>query len=345
MKNKYWIILLLIGLVVIIAGYKMNANLNKSITKFDAEERYVFNREPGKAEEEIKEQIKKSELLQNENLFFKIADLLNIWKHVTPGRFAIKKGASMWDIINTLRKNKQSNIVNFTIKKLQTKEGLASIIGRRFLVDSLTALKFLKNADSLEPLDVDTHTVFTIITPDTYNIHYKTDMRNILKFFKEKTDSFWTANHLQEKAAESGLNKNQAYILASIVEEETNKNDEKGNVASVYLNRLRKGMPLGADPTIKFSLRNFDIRRVLNIDLQVNSPYNTYKNKGLPPGPICTPSKETLLAVLPVPKTDYLFFVAKDDFSGYHTFTTNYSEHLFYANQYQKALDEKNINR
>lgn len=344
MKRKY--IFLIVAIVVaLVAGRYLVSYATKSITKFDAEERYVYHRDAGSAKEEIKRQIQTKELLQNQSLLFRVADLLNVWKHVTPGRFAIKKGASMWDIIGMLRKNRQSDTVVFTIKKLQTKEGLADIIERRFLVDAGTALQFLRSSDSLQEFQVDTNTVFTLITPDRYRMHYKSDMRQILKGFKNKTDSFWNANKLDEKAALSALNRKEAYILASIVEEETSKNDEKGNIASVYWNRLQKNMRLGADPTIKFALRNFDLRRILHVDLQVNSPYNTYRNSGLPPGPICTPSKETLQSMFPIPKTNYLFFVAKDDLSGYHVFTTNYEDHLTNAAKYQKELNERNIKR
>ncbi|MGN6619393.1 MAG: endolytic transglycosylase MltG, partial [Ilyomonas sp.] len=151
---------------------------------------------------------------------------------------------------------------------------------------------------------------------------------------------FWEKNNRLEKAKALGFTPQQVYTLASIVEEETNKDDEKGDIASVYINRYNKGMPLGADPTIKFALKDFALKRILYGHLNVNSPYNTYRNKGLPPGPICTPQKVTIDAVLDAPKTNYLFFVARSDFSGYHHFSDNYAEHQQYARLYQKALDE-----
>jgi UPF0755 protein len=131
----------------------------------------------------------------------------------------------------------------------------------------------------------------------------------------------------------------QVYTLASIVEEETNKNDEKGNIASVYMNRLNTGMKLSADPTIKFAMKNFSLKRIYDNYLKTPSPYNTYMNAGLPPGPICTPQAVTIDAVLNAPRTDYLFFVARSDFSGYHQFTSNFADHQKYAKLYQQALD------
>ena len=132
-----------------------------------------------------------------------------------------------------------------------------------------------------------------------------------------------------------------SYTVASIIEEETNYDPEKGNMASVYINRYKKGMKLQADPTVKFALRNFALRRIREKHLTVESPYNTYRYAGLPPGPICTPSLKTLDAVLTSPQTDYLFFVANSDFSGKHVFSSNDKEHMKYAKEFQQALDRE----
>ena len=127
-------------------------------------------------------------------------------------------------------------------------------------------------------------------------------------------------------------------VLASIIDEETNKASDRPNIASVYLNRIKKGMPLQADPTVKFAMRDFGLKRILNAHLKTASPYNTYLNKGLPPGPICTPATETIDAVLNAPSTDYLYFVANSNFDGTHIFTSNYADHMKYARLYQQEL-------
>ncbi|MEO5647688.1 MAG: endolytic transglycosylase MltG, partial [Chitinophagaceae bacterium] len=137
------------------------------------------------------------------------------------------------------------------------------------------------------------------------------------------------------------LSKEEVYTLASIVEEETNKQDDKGKIASVYLNRVRIGMKLAADPTVKFAMRDFTLKRIYNKHLTFPSPYNTYLNKGLPPGPICTPSIKTIDATLNAPQTEFIFFVARDDFSGYSDFSVTYEQHLIYANEYREALDRE----
>ena len=185
----------------------------------------------------------------------------------------------------------------------------------------------------------------TLIIPDTYFLNWNTSTTKILSRLKDEQDKFWNKNDRIQKAEALNFSKQQVYTLASIVEEETNKNDEKGNVASVYINRLNLGMPLAADPTIKFALKNFGLKRIYYNYLKTTSPYNTYMYKGLPPGPICTPQTVTIDAVLNAPKTDYLFFVAKSDFSGYHQFTSNFAEHDKYAKIYQQALNELTVQK
>ena len=140
-----------------------------------------------------------------------------------------------------------------------------------------------------------------------------------------------------------GLKPIEVVTMASIIEEETNKKSDKPNIASVYLNRIKNGMPLQADPTVKFALKKFELKRILQGHTQTVSPYNTYVNKGLPPGPICTPSIESIEAVLGAPATEYLYFVASSNFDGTHIFTTNYDDHLKYAKIYQRELNKRNI--
>jgi UPF0755 protein len=196
------------------------------------------------------------------------------------------------------------------------------------------------NPDSLSRFNVDTNTAMTMVIPNTYNIYWNSSVNGIFERLNSEKEAFWNKNQRMEKAGQMSFTPNQVYTIASIVEEETNKHDEKGNVASVYINRYLRGMPLGADPTIKFALKDFGLKRIYYKHLEVASPYNTYRNAGLPPGPIATPSPKTIDAVLDAPKTDYLFFVAKSDFSGYHTFSRNFAEHKKYAAEYQKKLDE-----
>ncbi|HVG42414.1 MAG TPA: endolytic transglycosylase MltG, partial [Chitinophagaceae bacterium] len=153
-----------------------------------------------------------------------------------------------------------------------------------------------------------------------------------------ESKKFWTEDK-KKKAAALNISPLQAYTLASIIEEETNNTEEKDTMASVYLNRITIGMPLQADPTVKFALKDFGLKRIMQKHWQIPSPYNTYLVRGIPPGPICTPSKQTINAVLDAPKTEYLYFVANKNLKQSHIFTTNYADHLKYAREYQKVLD------
>ncbi len=307
-------------------------------TKFNEKSKYIYVREGADAKQQVLDQLSKDNLIRNTVLFNFIASQLNIWQRLKPGRFEIKKGESIFNIAGTLRSNSQSP-VKLVIKKIRTNEDFARLVAKNFSVDSSKAILFFKNNDSLQAFGVDSSTLTSLIIPDTYLFNWNTSPKNILMRLQKEENNFWSKNNRLQKAESAGLAPLQVYIIASIVEEETNKKEEKGNVASVYINRLNKGMQLAADPTIKFALRDFNLKRILFVHLSIESPYNTYRNKGLPPGPICTPSPATIDAVLDAPKTDYLFFVAKSDFSGYHHFSNNYAEHVQYAKQYQQALD------
>jgi UPF0755 protein len=201
-------------------------------------------------------------------------------------------------------------------------------------------MNFLNSNDSLKPFNVDTSTVFTAIIPDTYTFYWSTPLQKIFQKLTDASNSFWNKNNHKQKAADIGFSPTQVYILASIVEEETNDDGDRSKIASVYINRINKNMALQACPTIKYAMKDFSLTRIYEKYLFNPSPYNTYRNKGLPPGPICTPNPKCIDIVLNAPKTDYLFFVAKADMSGFHHFSSTYAEHDKYAKEYQKALDD-----
>lgn len=258
---------------------------------------------------------------------------------VKPGKFLIKKGMSVFELVRTLKNDRQSP-VDLVIIKFRTKEEFAHRIGKEFETDSLQMVSFLNNNDSLRHYDLDTSTWSFAIIPDTYTFFWNSTPTKIFSKLYSSSRKFWTEDKKQKLSANS-LTPLQAYILASIVEEETTLKTDKAKIASVYINRLEKGMPLQADPTVKFAMKDFGLKRIYEKYLTIPSPYNTYVNKGLPPGPICTPSVETLEEVINAPKTDYLYFVANSDFSGKHIFTTNYDEHKKYAKLFADAQDNQ----
>lgn len=255
---------------------------------------------------------------------------------VKPGRYKLTKGMSIMDLVRMLRNGRQAR-VNFVITKIRTKEALAARAGRLFEFDSLAMIRFLKHPDSLRPFGLDSNTVMAVAMPLTYTLNWNNTAGSVFRQWYKSYQLFWTPAR-REKADSQGLKPVEVITMASIIEEETNKASDKPLIASVYLNRIRKGWPLQADPTVKFALKDFELRRILNVHTQTPSPYNTYVTKGLPPGPICTPSIESIEAVLDAPRTDYMYFVANSNFDGTHVFTTNYDDHMKYARLYQKEL-------
>ena len=270
-------------------------------------------------------------------IFEWIAKALKYTSKIKPGKYEINNGIGYLKLLRKLKSGNQAE-VRLVINKIRTKEDFAGKIGAQFEVDSLTAIKFLLNNDSLKSFELDTNTVMTILIPNSYLFYWNGDFRKILSRLKKQHDYFWEGKRTT-KANKIGLTPIQVYTLASIIEEETNKEEDKGKIASVYFNRYKKDMKLEADPTVKYAMRNFKLNRIFEAYLKYPSDYNTYLIKGIPPGPICTPSIPTIDAVLNMPATDYIFFVAKPDFNGYSNFSATYTEHLKNANAYQKALD------
>lgn len=331
MKRKWLIWFLLLLIAGGLAAYFLLAEAT-------GKQRYLYISSTAATKEAVLDSLKLNNFISSPALFSFVADRLGYWDDIKPGRYEIK-GKNLISVVRMLRNGQQAP-VKLVITKLRTKKDLAAVLGKFFEPDSAAVMAFLNNNDSVKKWNVDTATVISLIVPDTYNFYWNSSAQTLLKRFASYSEKFWTAER-KAKAAKKGLTPQQAYTVASIVEEETNNNAEKGNVASVYLNRLQKGMPLQADPTVKFAIGDFTLKRIYEKHLLYPSPYNTYRNKGLPPGPICTPSKTTLNAVLDAPQTPYFYFVASPAFDGTHQFSATYPEHLQKAKAYQQALNEE----
>lgn len=287
------------------------------------------------------ETLKEGDYLSDMWSFNIIAKRARYPNKVKAGKYHIKPGMSNFDIIRMLRSGKQEP-VKLVINKVRTRQDFVNLVASNIeaSADSLNFL--LSDSMFLSAYEIDTSAGMLLIIPDTYELYWNTSASKALQKLGKNYTAFWNTQR-REEAKAKGLTIKQVGIIASIVEEETNMNDEKGNVASVYINRLQKGIPLQADPTVKFAIGDFSIRRVTGQHLMYNSPYNTYMYSSLPPGPICTPSKKTIDAVLNAPDTKFLFFCAKEDFSGYHNFAATLAEHQKNAHAYQKALNERGI--
>ena len=307
-------------------------------TSFNEKSSYVFIVDSSNAKDIFIANIKEKGIIKYPFILEKYLNLTDGWKDIKPGKYEIKKGQSIWRIARTICSGRIAEM-KLVINHLRTKEDFAKLVSKNFSSDSSTVMTFINSPDSIKQWKVDTSNLFTLIIPDTYSFYWNVSLNKIFEKLAEANTNFWNKNDRKAKAAAMHLTEKQVYILASIVDEETNYESDKYKIASVYINRLQKQMPLQACPTIKYAMKDFTLTRIYEKYLTNPSPYNTYRHKGLPPGPICTPMPKTIDIVLDAPKTNYLFFVAKSDFSGYHHFSSTFTEHNTYAKEYQKALD------
>ena len=308
-----------------------------SNTKFE-EDKKNFYIATGSSYQSVVENLDKEGIIKNKKIFLWLASYVEYNdKTVKAGKYLIDKNSSVVTVLRMLKNGRQAP-VKFVINKIRTAENFAQKLSAAFECDSASVISFLNSNDSLAPLGLNSNTAMTMVIPNTYSFLWNSSANKILKKLFAEQQKFWTP---ERRAKADGLNltPEQVYILASIVEEETNLEEDKGKVASVYLNRLETGMKLGADPTVKFAMKDFGLKRIYQKHLAFPSAYNTYQHAGLPPGPICTPSQKTIDAVLNAPTTSYLYFVAKPDLRGGSNFAATYEEHLRFAKAYQQALD------
>ena len=260
---------------------------------------------------------------------------------VKPGRYIIDKELSSNGLINLLRSGSQSP-VRITFSNIRSLNQLAGKIGKQIEADSSHIISFLSDDSNFSKDGFTKENIIALFIPDTYEFYWNTDPEELYIRMLSEYRMFWNEERLT-KAKDKNLNPVEVSILASIIDDEVAKPDEKPRIAGVYLNRLKRGIPLQACPTIRYAMNDYTITRVLYKYLQTDSPYNTYKHSGLPPGPIRCPSVEGIEAVLNAENHDYLYFVAKADFSGFNNFSRTLAEHNRYAAMYQRELDRRKI--
>ncbi len=336
MKKKLIYGILLI--VLLVGGYAAWQVFGPTVS---APESKYFYIKTGTAYSDVRQSLIDQKIISSTYFFDLISKQLKYPRLVKAGRYQVKNGSSIFTLIRMLRSGNQAP-VNLVINKLRLKEDLAQKIAANFECDSASVMDVLTDTKTLQKFNVNNNTLMTIVVPNTYSMLWNASAEKIIdKLYNEK-EKFWNTDRLN-KAKALNLTPEQVYTMASIVEEETNKEADKGKIASVYMNRINTGIKLQADPTVKFAMKNFGLKRILLKHLAFDSPYNTYINAGLPPGPICTPSTKTIDAVLNAPQTNYIYFVARPDWSGLSNFCQSYEEHLVNAKNYQHFLDSVGI--
>lgn len=335
-----WILMLLIVVAVATGYFLFRAIFQPNV--WTAGKDYVSVYIPtGSGFEDVKRVLYGDGLIINRNTFEWLARQKKYTEYVKPGHYLVTSGMSNDELINLLRSGNQTP-VDLTFNSLRSIQDLAGVVGKQIEADSAAIALLLEDDMYIASLGYDETGIMSMFIPNTYEFWWTTDAEQFIERMEKEHDAFWTRARL-EKAGELGMSALEVATLASIVEKETNKNDEKPTIAGVYINRLKAGWRLQADPTLIFALQDYSIKRVLNIHKKVDSPYNTYQNAGLPPGPICIPGIASIDAVLNYEDHNYMFFCASADLSGYHAFARTASEHARNARAYQKALDEMNV--
>ena len=289
----------------------------------------------------VKQALKDGGFIRDMNTFDLLAKQAGYPEHIHPGKYRIHRSMGNFAIIRLLGSGRRTP-VKLVVKKIRLKRDFIRLVGNNLEADSEVLKRMFLDTVYLAQFGLDTNTVMCGVMPDTYEFHWNTTADQVFRKIEKNYARFWTDDR-KAKAKAVNLSPQQVIILASIIDEESNKNDEKPTIASVYLNRLSNGTPLQADPTAKFAYGDFTLRRITSVQTSLVSPYNTYKIKGLPIGPICTPSAASIDAVLNAPKTKYLYFCAKEDFSGYHRFAATYEDHLKNRDLFIKAQNARNI--
>jgi len=338
MKRKLIVGLLLlclvVGGIVVYNGYRL-------LRKPNVSQQQVITIPTGSDFDDVL--IIMKDVLDDAQGFKELSELKKYVNRVKPGRYGLEEGWSNEQVIDQLRSGEQVP-VKLTFNDVHTLEALAAKLAEYIESDSLTILKELKDEQVVRKAGFQPETFMAAFIPNTYEIWWNTDPGDLVQRLIAERKRFWKGRR-REKAQKLGLNTQEVATLASIVRGETTVLKDAPTIAGVYMNRLRIGMPLQADPTLLFVLGDPSVRRVLDKDKEIDSPYNTYKNTGLPPGPINIPVPQYIDAVLDHKKHGYLYFCASADLDGKTVFAKTYGEHLRNARAYQRALNQQGTYR
>lgn len=273
--------------------------------------------------------------------FYLLAKIRKYQEHLHTGCYSINKDDNAFSLYNRLSRGHQSP-VNITVSSVRSLTSFAKNLSSQLMIDSAEIATLVNDSNYQRTLGYSKETILALFIPNTYEVYWNITPEKLIQRLKNEHDVFWNSDRIK-KSEKVGLTPIQVCTLASIVDEETNNTQEKPLVAGLYLNRLKINMPLQADPTIRFALQDFSIKRILSGYLAIDSPYNTYKFAGLPPGPIRIASTAGIDAVLNYARHDYLYMCAKEDFSGTHNFAQTFAEHMRNAKRYQQALNQRKI--
>ncbi len=346
MLKKYAKISAIIFLLILTikGGYEAFKLYNKYIAVNTTNQTKIYLYIPTNANyQQVIDSITKTNFLKNQNSFFDLAKERTLKLRFKPGKYGIKTNQNNRQILNMLLAGNQ-DAVNITFQNVRLKQSFVGLVTKKLECDSVSLIQLLDSANYVSKYGFTTDNVYTMFIPNQYQMFWNTSASQFFERMHKEYLKFWDKNRLK-KAESLKLNPQQVSVLAAIVDSEALMDNEMPTIAGLYLNRLQNGIKLEADPTVIFANNDFTIRRVLNRHLRTASPYNTYLNMGLPPGPITMPSIKAIDAVLNHENHNYIYMCAKEDFSGYHNFASNIGQHLINAKKFQQALNDRNIKK
>ena len=340
-KRTIWLVLIILLIFAAAFGYwGYKTVMSPNVKTADGKPVELFI-PTGSNYDQVKALMAETHCIVNEKGFDWLAEKKDLPSNIHPGHYVLKNGMTNNQLVNMLRGGLLTP-VKVTFNNMRDVDMLASRIATQIEADSASLSNLLHNQDYVKQLGFNKFTIPALFLPDTYEFYWNTDAEGFVNRMFQEYNKFWNEERKQQ-AQSKGLTPVQVSTLASIVNKETNMSDEMPRVAGVYLNRLKNNWLLQADPTLVFAWNDFTIKRVLDRHKEIESPYNTYKYPGLPPGPICIPSLAAVKAVLNAEDHHYFYFCAKEDFSGYHNFAKTLAEHNRTAAKYQQALNQRGI--
>ena len=329
---------LFIGSVYLFANYSGKIFSKNTLVNEKDPYIYVFT---GTNLNQLTDELVDQKILIDKKSFLWVADQKS-FNTPKPGKYKLEDGMNNNELVNLLRSGEQEP-VKLTFNTIRTAEDLAGKVGKQLEADSTELLKILRSSELAKKYGFNAATFMTLFIPNTYEVYWNTSAEGFVKRMAREYKVFWTDSR-KEKAKALNLSQSEVSILASIVQaEQSEHRDERPKVAGLYINRIKKKMKLQSDPTLVYAVGDFSIKRVLNKHIQMDSPYNTYKYVGLPPGPINLPERSSVDAVLNYEKHDYIYMCAKADFSGYHNFARSFYQHNAYAKAYRNELNRRKI--
>jgi len=345
MNLKKTIIFIILGIIIFTAayiGYQYNSLYNQAIVKLNNKSSIEFYIPSGSDYDYVYNKLISDKIIDNSELFDNMSKIKS-YTNIKAGRYIINNGATANELINMLRSGNQK-AVRVTFNNIRFLPKFAAKISKSLELDSIELLTLLSDKEFLSKIGYNQQTILSLFLPNTYEMWWNTSAEGFVMRMKKEHDRFWNTERIA-KAKKISLSPTQVITLASIVQEETNNTAEMSRIAGVYINRLKVGMRLQADPTARYAYGDFSVKRVTYDYLKIDSPYNTYMYKGLPPGPICMANPITIDKVLNYESHKYYYFCAKADNSGTHVFARNLRQHNNNANAYHRFLNRQRIYR